>query len=800
MKSRKQSRVEDRAPRPGGLGRAWGVLLLVAVVAGFGWFWLSREGGHPAAGEVEPVRPVFSLPDEKQVYATYGGSASCRECHEEAFDGWSKSNHGLAERAVSAGMDQGSFDPGREFRHGTQGTSVGWQAGQGQVCTMGLHGTGEVFRAERVIGHNPLRQYLVPFPGGRWQTLEASFDPISNQWFNVYGQEDRKPGEWGHWTGRGMNWNSMCAVCHNTRLRKNYDEGADIYRTSMVEPGVGCESCHGPLRAHNEWQEQHRKTGGKDPTLKKLTRQQTVDNCGFCHARRTDLTGDFKPGDSFYDHQHPSIVDEGETFYPDGQIRDEDYEFAPFLGSRMHAAGVHCMDCHNPHTMKTLLPGNWLCMKCHGGGVTNAPVIDPVGHGHHRVYGYDTNGVLINPDLSAYNPRRIKETGGECVNCHMPQTAYMQRHWRHDHGFTIPDPVLTRDHGIPNACNRCHADKDAAWSIEWTDRWYGAKMQRPTRVRAQLLARARAGDARATEGLLEVLRGEAIPYWRAVILRMLGQHGRSPRVRAALELGVLDTNALVRAEAVTALGPLLEEGDPRLLATVRPALGDVSRNVRIAAARVWPQGPEEVPALVGSELQHSLDINADQPSGQFAKGLHLRGRDNTGALEHLRRAVAWDPNSPPFHSELAGLLSAMGRPQEAADALQAAVRQIPGDGNLHYHLGLALAELNQPGAARAELETAVRLNPRHARAWYNLGLAQNQGGQPESALESLTQAEGLQQDDPEIPYARATILMRLRRNAEAMRSIRRALELAPGYPEARELERALGGQKAEGSQ
>jgi Flp pilus assembly protein TadD len=113
---------------------------------------------------------------------------------------------------------------------------------------------------------------------------------------------------------------------------------------------------------------------------------------------------------------------------------------------------------------------------------------------------------------------------------------------------------------------------------------------------------------------------------------------------------------------------------------------------------------------------------------------------------------------------------------------------------------LALAELNQPGAARAELEMAVRLNPRHARAWYNLGLAQNQGGQPESALESLTQAEGLQQDDPEIPYARATILMRLRRNGEAMRSIRRALELAPGYPEARELERVLGGQKAEGSQ
>lgn len=772
---------------------ALGALCLAGV-------WLARNHSPPTGGTREAGTRPFSLPEQKEVFSAYGGSASCRECHPESFEAWAKSNHGLAERTTSDSLDKAAFDPPREFHHGTQSTAVDWQAGSGRVRTMGPHGTNELFRIDRVIGHDPLRQYLEAFPGGRWQTLEASYDPISNQWFNVYGQEDRRAGEWGHWTGRGMNWNNMCAGCHNTRLRKNYDTATDSYQTAMVEPGVGCESCHGPLRAHNEWQTRYGKSGAKDPTLTKLSRQQTLENCGFCHARRSDLTGDFKPGDSFYDHQHPSIVDDTDTFYPDGQVHDEDYEFAPFLGSRMQAAGVYCLDCHHPHSAKTLLPGNWLCLKCHSGGVTNAPVIDPVSHSHHKVFGYNTNGVLVNPDLTTYRSRTVKESGGECVNCHMPQTPYMQRHWRHDHGFTIPDPLLTRDHGIPNACNRCHQDQSVSWSLEWTERWYGAKMQRPTRTRAQLLARARAGDTTATEGLLQVWRQETIPYWRAVILRLLGSQTRDARVRAALEQGLTDTNALVRAEAISALGPWLAEGAPRLLAAARPALTDPSRNVRVAAARVWPPGAEGLPALAQSELRHSFDLSADQPGGQFAQGLYLRAHGDPAALEHFRKAVDWDPGSPPFHSELAGALSAFGRPREAVEQLQAAVKRLPNDANLHFQLGLALNELNDTRAAMAELETAVRLNPRHGRAWYNLGLAQNQLNLPEVALASLAQAETAQPDDPGIPYARATILTQLGRKPEALKAVRRALELDPAYADARQLERNLGVQKEGGLQ
>ena len=62
-----------------------------------------------------------------------------------------------------------------------------------------------------------------------------AFDPHRQEWFDIYGNEDRKPGEWGHWTGRGMTWNTMCAGCHNTRVRKNYDEATDTFHTTMAE-------------------------------------------------------------------------------------------------------------------------------------------------------------------------------------------------------------------------------------------------------------------------------------------------------------------------------------------------------------------------------------------------------------------------------------------------------------------------------------------------------------------------------------------------------------------------------------
>jgi hypothetical protein len=196
------------------------------------------------------------------------------------------------------------------------------------------------------------------------------------------------------------------------------------------------------------------------------------------------LTGEFKPGDSFFDHFSLEILDESGRWYPDGQVKDEDYEFASFLGSRMMQSGVQCRDCHRAHSGE----GNALCLRCRQGkdpGFTNAPAINPAEHGHHKLNG----------------------KGGECTGCHMPVTVYMQRHPRHDHSFTIPDPLLTKELGIPNACNRCHADKSVDWAVKYAEQWYGAKMDRHTRERAQWIGAALRGEESAKAKLTGMLSG-----------------------------------------------------------------------------------------------------------------------------------------------------------------------------------------------------------------------------------------------------------------------------------------------------
>ncbi len=776
----KQSRIIS-------LGWGWFVLCGIIALAALRIWLVTRN--QRSEGRSGNENSAGLDPQTEEVYSAYAGSASCKECHEEEFRLWAVSHHGLAQRSVDETVDQAAFSPGRILSTANQTMLVRQASTNLEIVVTGLYRTQQVFRVDSVLGVSPLRQFLVSFPGGRLQTLELSYDPRSNEWFNVFGSENRHAGEWGHWTGRGMNWNSMCAGCHNTGVRKNYDERTDAYHTTMVEQGVGCEACHGPLRAHNEWQKRLGKSGKKDPTIPKWPTGRVVDNCGFCHARRGDLTGDFKPGEDFLDHLQLEIPSATELFYADGQVHEEDYEYGAFLGSRMHARGVSCTDCHNPHSARTLLPGNWLCMRCHNGTYTNAPVIEPVSHSHHKVFGYAANGVQTNADLLAYQPGKPAETGGECVNCHMPQTAYMQRHWRHDHGFTTPDPLLTKEAGVPNACNRCHRDQDADWALNCCERWYGAKMERPSRQRAQLVTAARRRQPGAARGLVKMLATNDLAYWRAVAAGLLQPWAGEPEVRAALLRGLLDTNSLVRTECVQALQPLA--GEPASADALKLSLTDPVRAVRVGAA--WAlRANLDLASPAAKELLHCLAANADQPAGQMQLGAFFSVRgEATNAVEHYQRALEWDPNSAVIRHDYAVVLSTLNRPQEAVEQLQTACKLEPKNAEFQYKLALAWNELGRKAEVIECLRQAVRLDPSHARAWYNLGLALSAEGRTEEALDALNRAESVDASDPRNPFAQATILAQLGRVDEARRAARRALQIEPGFEAARELMQKL---------
>ncbi|MEN3943607.1 tetratricopeptide repeat protein [Prosthecobacter sp. SYSU 5D2] len=780
MKKRRQDASPPQTPPPpsgggepaqGGMKMAGFVIAMVAVVGLIGWAMWPKKNytpvpvaatvkGGPTKKKIEP----FVMRDEKEAYAEYAGSQSCKECHAGEFEKWESSNHGLAERLPDDKLDLAGFEPPQAFKHGTQTTEARKKDGIYEILSLGFGGEKEAYPVQRVIGHEPLRQFLVEGERGRLHAMEACYDPKVRDWFNVYGDEDRVPGEWGHWTGRGMVWNQMCASCHNTRVRKNYDLETDSYRTSMTELTVSCESCHGPMKAHDDWQREYKDSGKKDPTLVEWSRDQHVENCAGCHARRGEITGDFVPGDSFWDHYLLTITDHTDVYYPDGQIRDENYEFASFFSSRMYHAGVRCMDCHDMHSMKTVLPGNNLCMRCHTpGGFPNAPVILPEMHSFHQA----------------------KSTGNECINCHMPQTTYMQRDPRHDHGFTIPDPLLTKEYGVPNACNKCHTDQTVDWALEATNQWYGEKMNRKTRTRAITIAKARQGNPEARDELLALLESDEIPHWKASATLLLDRWMSEPQVQQAVAKQLEHEHPLVRQSAARMLEPVLQESSLRQ--ATEKLLEDPVRSVRVTAA--WSLRDRlNLDSAAGMDLQHMLRLNADQPSGQMQMGqFYYAIRDVPRAIKHMQTAIDWDPNSPPFHHDLAMLYSAAGNTPKVIEKLRDAIKLAPNEGQYHYELGLALSETGDMEATVAALKECVRVAPMYARAWYNLGLALNGLGRTAEAMDALRRGEAADPRDPGIPYARATILAQLGQKQEAIAATQKALSINPGFQEARQL-------------
>src|SRR4029077_17404981 len=91
---------------------------------------------------------------------------------------------------------------------------------------------------------------------------------------------------------------------------------------------------------------------------------EQVATCVQCHARRMEISADIIPSKEALDNFIP-MVPNTENYFPDGQFREEDYEYGSFTQSKMYHRGVKCNNCHNAHTGKVIFSGNKLCIQCH---------------------------------------------------------------------------------------------------------------------------------------------------------------------------------------------------------------------------------------------------------------------------------------------------------------------------------------------------------------------------------------------------------------------------------------------------
>ncbi len=716
----------------------------------------------------------LATPDEGP--ATYVGSQACIGCHQTQGQQWQGSHHQQAMALATADTVLGNFD-NRQFTH--QGTTSRFfrQDDRYFIHTDGPSGKMADFPIKYTFGIEPLQQYLVELNAGRMQALPIAWDTLRKRWFHLYPDEKKLLHDDPlHWTRPLQNWNYMCAECHSTNLQRNYDLAQDSYQTTFAEISVGCEACHGPGSTHvelaNTWsllrdRRWDRNTGYCLAVINNAKAE--IDTCAMCHSRRAIVAPDFKPSHDFLDHYAPELLDKENIYFPDGQIRDEVYEYGSFLQSKMYRHGVRCSDCHNPHAARPRAEGNTLCIRCHLPAKYDAP-----SHHHHAA---GSKGAL-------------------CVECHMPQRPYMVVHPRRDHSIRVPRPDLTVTLGkanSPNACNGCHKDKSAEWARDQVVAWFGP--QRPDDPHyGPAIAAGRAAKPEGEKLLLEQLRRKEIgPIVRATAVSLLAGYpseaSRGMRLKA-----LLNPEPLVRFAAVRSLEqPPAEElpGDFRV--ALAPLLEDKVRLVRIEAARVLSVAAAS--GLNTKQQQAFRNAFAEYAKSQLATSEQAVAHHNLGIVyANLKRfeqaeaeyqtAVRLDPQFVPARYNLAMLHNQLDNKPAAIRHLQEVTALAPEMADAHYSLGLLLAEDEKRLAEASEaLAKAAKLLPKQARVHYNYGLALQRLGKRSEAGKALLAAHQLEPAARDYIYALAILHTQDRRWAEALRWTEQLIRLDPDNPQ-----------------
>lgn len=688
--------------------------------------------------------------------ATFVGSQTCASCHATEYAAWEGSHHQQAMKIANAQSVLGNFD-NAVFTNNNITSTFFKKDDAYFVTTTGADGTYQHYKIAYTFGVTPLQQYIVEFPNGHYQCLLTAWDTEQNKWFHLQPDLDTKHDDWMNWTGGSMRWNTMCADCHSTDLRKNFDSGTNTYNTTFSEISVGCESCHGPSSHHVAYY-QNPQRASRPPNMymnATLSSKVLVDGCARCHSRRAQITPVFDHVGGFLDHYRPGLLI-SPIYEPDGQIKDEDYVYGSFVQSKMYQHGVSCKDCHDVHTLKLKKTGNALCISCHDTHYDN-----PAHHFHEQ-----------------------NTLGAACVNCHMPGKTYMGNDFRRDHSFRVPRPDQTVAHGTPNACNGCHQDKSPEWASDLIKLRYGPV--RKHHFSDQLLA-GYAGDNAAYYTLMADTACPEIA--RATALNRYANRRLSLKELNAIRTFLNDSSAWVRNEAVNAF----ESADAREMAAyIAPLLVDSVRSVRIAAAKYFNTvnlNPKDKGSYsrAQKEYMESLDVNADFPFGQHEIGLYHESKGNTPlAIKAYEKALEIDNYYTASRMNLAQLLYAQGEVGKAEKLFLKVIEQEPAFGYAYYMLGL-LYHGSGNALALKYLALACEKDPSNTRAFYNYALLLQKAGQHQKSIEVMDSALARSPNNEDLLYVKLIGQLNANLQDASYATCTKLLEMAPNDPNYRQI-------------
>lgn len=732
------------------------VILLVLAGGVFADYWSAKPPG---------IEPHFV------------GRSACIDCHRDQAEAFQGSHHDLAMDLASDQTVLGDFNDAT-LEHDGITSRMFRDHEKFMVRTEGETGELEDFEVKYVFGVEPLQQYMVEFDRGeelsddeigRLQVLRISWDTEKKRWFYLRPpdvDDKLEPDDPLHWTGVAQRWQTMCADCHSTNLKRNFDVKTARYHTTFSEIDVSCEACHGPGSLHVElantkslfWDRHYgyglARLKGDDP-------EPQLQTCAPCHSRRGVLDAEFQAGDPFCNHFSLELLRD-DTYYADGQIKDEVYVYGSFIQSRMYHKGIRCTDCHDPHSLKLKRTGNQTCTSCHQ---HSAGKYDNVSHHHH------TPGT----------------PGAMCVNCHMPERTYMAVDPRRDHSLRVPRPDLSVKLGTPNACSGCHVkdqlesldeptreslNEYADWlqaadggsepiaeAIKRTDqwcedacqKWYGEYRKTPAHFSEPIVAfRNRGGtpdeQKKAVEDLLRmaVTSDDINPaIARASALGELSNAGVTGLTKTAKQ--ILDNpneHPVVRAAAINLfMGPRNEVEAKAIAKALLPHLEDECRLVRSEAARV----------LVASGVYATMRVDE-------------RARVDV-AMREVRDALMSASDRSGAHMGWAMLCEGQGRYDQAIEAYETAMRIEP-----------------QTTGPRTNLASLLESLAQQSRGPQSFALMQRVGQLRAEELPLLARDAGLAPDNAQIQYRYGLALYLAQKMEEAMKQLNRAVELDPENP------------------
>lgn len=701
----------------------------------------------------------------------YVGDQSCKKCHATEFKEWKQSHHYMSMLLPNDSTVKGDFS---NVTFTADGFSSRFFKKDSKffINTVGDDGKNHDFEVKYIFGFTPLQQYLVQFPGGRMQVPRLSWDVNKKKWFNQYVGQNIPSNDWLHWTGNAQNWNTMCASCHSTNLRKNYDIKTDTYKTSYSIINVSCESCHGAGKKHVDFINSDYKSGervvGSFLKLAKNSKQtEELNTCAPCHARISEINGSHIDSQEIMDNFIPQIPDT-ENYHADGQVDDEDYIYTSFLQSRMFHKGVTCSTCHNPHSVKLKRVGNQTCTLCH---------------------------IPTKYDVPSHTFHKKGTPATECKNCHMPGKVYMGNDLRHDHSFRVPRPDLSVKYGTPNACSNCHKDKSEKVLADAIIKWHGPNRKYHF---AEDLIPGSLLDAQSEKHLTKLIDNKFVPkIIKATATFYLGSIQTQTSLNTILAR-LSSRDAQIKYRALRSLASFPAES---WMEAVGPLLSDKVRAVRIATADLYiiipsnqiPANYSKAFAAAQIELEKSLRYQTDFSTGNvMLADYYLKLKDYPNAEKFYLRGLKKDSKMNYALLNLSTVYNSQGKNAQAMQALELALKNDSKNERIYYNLALLHNEMNNIPAAEKAFAKAIELKSTNSKVYYNYGLLLNQAKKTKQAEKVLLKGIALNPSDSELYYALVFVYIQSNNRIKAHQTTIKLKQLDPANPNYQQVFKSMG--------